>query len=774
MTTNSGWEYRDAAMLQLFYTEVETQVALLNDGLLALERDPHATGALAALMRAAHSIKGAARVVQIGAAEHVAHALEECFVAAQDGRVRFTSEHIEVLLRGIDTLARLAQDVAAGEEQGLLAHEAEITPLLGALATLLPPAAPAAQPTSGEPIHPLPAHDTLTPPARLPTQSPPGQEPPVLAQSPLPEPGSPGRVLRVTAESLHRLLGLAGESLVEARWLQPFTAALLQLKRSQVQLADSLEKLQDALHTLHLPATVAESMQAARRQAEACRQMLAERLTDLELYGRRAESLADRLYGAALASHMRPFADGVQGFPRMVRDLARQLGKQVKLDLVGQTTEVDRDILERLEAPLSHLLRNAIDHGLETPAERLAAGKPVEGTIRLEARHQAGMLSITVADDGRGVDVEHVRQTIVNKRLVTTEVAGELTTAEVLEFLFLPAFSTAATVTELSGRGVGLDVVRGMVQSVGGTVRAVSEPGKGLRLHLQLPLTLSVLRALLVDVAGEPYAFPLARLERALLVSRADLAGLQEDQSIMLDEQPVGLVSAHHVLGVPEPTPPPDALSVIVASDQFNRYGLVVDRFLGETDLVVQPLDARLGKIPDISAAALLDNGSPVLIVDVEDMVRSAHNLRSGRRLPQVSHPADQTAVAPRQRILVVDDSLTVRAVQRQILEQHGYEVDVAVDGMDGWNAVRTGRYDLVITDVDMPRLDGIELVRRIRREPRLQGLPVLVVSYKGRAGDHLRGLEAGAQAYFTKGNFHHATFLQAVADLLGASRRDI
>jgi len=772
MTDNGGWDYRDASMLHLFHIEVENQVALLNDGLLALERDPQATAALASLMRAAHSIKGAARVVQLGAAEKVAHMLEDCFVAAQEGKVRFAGEHIEVLLRGVDMLTRIAQDAAVGVEQWLSAPHAEIDPLVEALSALLTSASTVhmAPPTSAEAIHPQPVHDAPALPGGQTAQPPPTEEPPALAQSILQESGGKGRVLRVTAENLNQLIGLAGESLVEARWLQPFAGSLLQLKSSHVELSEILEKLREVWQGLDVPARAEGYVHAARRKVDECRQMLSDRLTELELFVRRSEHLADRLYRAAIASHMRPFEDGVQGLPRMVRDLARTLGKQVKLDIIGRSTEVDRDILERLEAPLSHLLRNAIDHGIETPAERLAAGKPAEGTIRLEAGHRAGMLSITVSDDGRGVDVEHVRHTIVSKHLATAEVAGELTEAELLEFLFLPAFSTAAAVTEISGRGVGLDVVHSMAQEVGGVVRAVSEPGQGVRFHLQLPLTLSVLRALLVDIAGEPYAFPLARIERALLVPKADIAVLQDDQYVMVDDHPVGLVSAHQVLEVQESHADAEALPVIVVSDRSNRYGLVVDRFLGETELVVQPLDPRLGKIPDISAAALLEDGSPVLIVDVEDMVRSTDNLLSGRRLRQVSRPARDTASKPRKRVLVVDDSMTVRAVQRKLLEQNGYEVEVAVDGMDGWNAVRVGHYDLVITDVDMPRLDGIELVRRIKHDPQLQCLPVMIVSYKGQDADRLRGLEAGANAYFTKSGFHDATFLQAVLNLIDAS----
>jgi two-component system sensor histidine kinase and response regulator WspE len=498
--------------------------------------------------------------------------------------------------------------------------------------------------------------------------------------------------------------------------------------------------------------------------------MLAERLSELELFARRSENLSDHLYREAIASRMRPFDDGVQGLPRMVRDIARTLEKQVQLEIIGHATEVDRDILERLEAPLSHLLRNAIDHGIESPEERLAVGKPAEGTIRLEAGQRGGMLSITVSDDGRGVDLQHLRHKIVSKHLTTAELAATLTEVELLEFLFLPAFSTRETVTEISGRGVGLDVVHDMVQEVGGTVRAVSEPGQGLQVYLQLPLTLSVLRTLLVEIAGEPYAFPLARLDRALMLPKDDIDVVADRQYFTLDGQHIGLVSAHQVLEVPEAMARADTLPVIVISDRFSCYGLVVDRFLGESDLVVQPLDPRLGKVPDISAAALLEDGSPILIIDVEDMVRSVDNLLAGRRLHKVGRAVSGTEGQRRKRILVVDDSITVREVERQLLANHGYEVEAAVDGMDGWNAVRVGHYDLVITDVDMPRMNGFELVSQIKNHPQLRALPVMIVSYKGGDADRHRGLEAGANYYFTKSSFHDETLLQAVVDLIGAA----
>jgi two-component system sensor histidine kinase and response regulator WspE len=775
------------SLLHLFSLEAETQTALLNDGLLTLERDPQHAESLEALMRAAHSLKGAARIVQLGAAERVAHVMEDCFVAAQEGRLVFTSEQIEVLLQGVDVLTRLAQaattDAAA---EALAAYQPEVDAQVAALRAIVTPGAlppppplrqaaptpPTASAVATRPVEPVPALDEPIPaqsslvlaqssPAPVQSRS---EITPVLSR----EVVDKDRMVRVTAENLNRLMGLAGESLVESRWTEPFANALRQLKRSQLELADVLERLREALTEVEVPERVAEHVTAARRKANECRHLLAERLTELELFARRSENLADRLYREAIASRMRPFDDGVQGFPRMVRDIARRLEKKVSLEIIGRATEVDRDILERLEAPLSHLLRNAIDHGIEPPEERRAVGKPEEGTIRLEAAHKGGMLSITVSDDGRGVELERLRQKIINTQLTTADIATALTEVELMEFLFLPGFSTKQSVTEISGRGVGLDVVHEMAREVGGTVRAVSEPGQGMHFYLQLPLTLSVLRTLVVEIAGEPYAFPLARIDRALMLPKDDIDLVAGRQYFTIDGQHIGLVSAHQVLELQESTRHGDTLPVIVISDRLNCYGLVVDRFVGESDLVVQPLDLRLGKIPDISTAALLEDGSPILIIDVEDMVHSVDNLLSGRRLRKVSQAASATRGPARKRILVVDDSITVREVERQLLANHGYEVEVAVDGMDGWNAVRAGHYDLVISDVDMPRMDGFELVSQIKNDARLRALPVMIVSYKGSEEDRNRGLEAGANYYLTKSSFHDETLLQAVVDLIG------
>jgi len=454
----------------------------------------------------------------------------------------------------------------------------------------------------------------------------------------------------------------------------------------------------------------------------------------------------------------------------MVREVARALGKTVKLDIVGESTPVDRDILERLKAPLDHLLRNAIDHGLETPTDRRQQGKSDEGLLQLQACHSAGMLLITVGDDGRGVDVERLREAVVQRKLTTLETTQKMSRAELLEFLFLPGFTLKTSVSEISGRGVGLDVVQTMVKEMGGRVRISSQSGRGTRFQLELPLTLSVVRTLLAEIGGEPYAFPLARIERAIKLPKERIESLEGRQHFALGEEQIGLVAAHQVLDLEESQRSDGQVSVIVLGDKTARYGLVIDRFLGEGELVARALDPRLGKVKNISSAALMPDGTPVLIVDADDLNRSIENLIAGQQLSRVGDTPDGEAVKKQKRVLVVDDSLTVRELERKLLGSKGYGVDVAVDGMDGWNAVRTRHYDLVVADVDMPRLDGIELLTLIRNDSRLKSLPVMIVSYKDREEDRNRGLEAGADYYLPKASFHDETLLRVVNDLIGGA----
>ena len=789
-------QMRDASLFELFTLEAEAQTQVLSAGLLALERNPTQADQLEACMRAAHSLKGAARIVGVDAGVSVSHVMEDCLVEAQEGRLHLKPEHIDALLMGTDMLMRIAtpgeSSVGQSDVDGYVAlmndlikpgaRPAATAPnlapsmedlllanaqsLVESVQSALGPAAFGApltgQPLPAELLLPVP----LAPAAVNETEDePPGPKSGGRLERRVAEGGE--RVLRVTAERLNNLLDLSSKSLVETQRLKPYLTAMQRVKRSQSGASRALDNL-EALLDANVDPDAQKALEEARRLLGEAQHLLIQQTSDLDEFGWQASQRAQLLYDTALACRMRPFADVLAGQARMVRDLGRSLGKQVRLEIEGEKTQVDRDVLEKLEAPLTHLLRNAVDHGIEAPEQRIAAGKPAEGLIQLRASHQAGLLVVELIDDGAGVDLERLRRSIIQRKLSPEETAAQLSEEELLSFLFLPGFSMRDKVTEVSGRGVGLDAVQHMVRQLRGGVELVQRAGQGSRFHVEVPLTLSVVRSLVVEVGGEAYAFPLAHIERMRDVQADEIVQLEGRQHFWHEERHVGLVAASQLLNRPAGQNNEDVLKVVVIRERDAVYGVAVERFIGERTLVVLPLDPRLGKVQDISAGALLDDGSAVLIIDVEDMLRSVEKLLNTGRLERIDRRNRQLDNQVRKRVLVVDDSLTVRELERKLLLSRGYEVAVAVDGMDGWNALRAEDFDLLITDIDMPRMDGIELVTLLRRDSRLQSLPVMVVSYKDREEDRRRGLDAGADYYLAKASFHDDALLDAVVELIG------
>ncbi|MNM26827.1 Gliding motility regulatory protein [compost metagenome] len=761
------------SMLDLFRMEADSQTQILTDGLLAMERHAGDAAAVEAMMRAAHSIKGAAAIVGLQVVVQLAHGMEDSFVAAQHGRLKLTPERVDVLLSGVDLIVQLSRLDDAGAEAWLAANAAQIDQTLNAIAGIadLPelPALPAA-PTPAAAPAPVAAAASLPPDAGE-VQAPlasglAGEE--TAAAAPAPRTGA-NAPAKAPAQNFDKLLSLASESRINAHQMHPFIGALQRFKRNQSSLFSAIEQLHEAIARSG-DAGLMEKSLLALQKTQPLKQFMLEHIADTETYERRLLAVSQGMVDEVLALRMRPFRDGIHAFPRMVRDLARSLGKEVQLEIDGEDTLVDRDILAKIESPLNHMLRNAIDHGMEGPYERIDAGKEALGTIRMEARHRAGMLSIEISDDGRGVDLEKIRQSVIERKMASPAMAAALSPGELLEFLFLPAFSLKEKANQLSGRGVGLDIVHETIRQQNGTVRLESEPGRGFRALITLPLTQSIVRALVIDIQGEAYAIPIVKVESVVRVPQSAIHTLENKQFFELKGENLGLVSAAQVLELGESASNADDLPVVVIGRGKQSYALVVDAIRGEQSLAVQAIDPIFGKMRDISAAALLDNGEPVLILDVPDLLLSIDKLlhEGGlHQLAQAGHAQQRRA----KRILVVDDSLTVREMERKLLLARGFDVDVAIDGIDGWNVVRSGEYDLVITDVDMPRMDGIELVSLIKKDLHLHKLPVMIVSYKDRPEDRARGLSAGADYYLTKGSFHDETLLDAVADLIGDAR---
>ena len=406
-------QMRDASLLELFSLEAEAQTQVLSAGLLALERNPTQADQLESCMRAAHSLKGAARIVGVDAGVNVAHVMEDCLVSAQEGRLYLSPEHIDALLQGTDLLMRIATPNNS-------VTPADIETYVGLMTQLLDPLAPAAPLIAGR--------QSEQPRVELPV---PVVEPPPAAPVDAPQKTkrtteNGERVLRVTAERLNSLLDLSSKSLVETQRLKPHLATMQRLKRMQNNGLRALENLNVHLKDHALSLEAQEALADARRLLAESQQLLNEKNAELDEFAWQASQRAQVLYDTALACRMRPFADVLTGQVRMVRDLGRDLGKQVRLEIEGEKTQVDRDVLEKLEAPLTHLLRNAVDHGIETPERRLLAGKPAEGVIRLRASHQAGLLVLELSDDGHGVDLEKVRRTVVERQLSPAQTAAQL------------------------------------------------------------------------------------------------------------------------------------------------------------------------------------------------------------------------------------------------------------------------------------------------------------------------------------------------------------
>lgn len=768
MSADSG--FGGFSLLELFKLEAETHCAALCDGLLVLEKSPADRTIVESLMRAAHSIKGAARIVGLDEIVALAHAMEDCFLAAKDGREVMGPARIDQLLKAVDVLGEVrALDEA--ESPGWAAAQSERIPALVEQLRAPPPESHAPQ----SPDFPGPTISETVPPPAPPV--PPASQPAEGQPAPSAQAAPIAGTVRVASGVLNRMLFLVGESSVEATRLQSLRSLLTGLKARERVLDSAVQQMREQLRIdAHAEAVSTgrgrradESFDMLAIAASGIQTALADQSARFDEAFRRIEELSGTLYTEVLRSRMRPFSEGVAGFPRMVRDIARQLGKSVELQIQGETVDVDRDTLQKLESPLTHMIRNSLDHGIETPGERSASGKSSIGSIILSARHQSGSLVIEVRDDGRGIDPEAVRHRIVERRMVDAATAGQLTQAELMEFLFLPGFSTKAAVTEVSGRGVGLDVVQSSVRELSGAVSLTSESGRGTRFTIRLPVTRSVIRAALVRIAGELYAVPLSRLDRIVLVPMGEIVPVQGRLQFTLESTSIGLVHATEILGGEPAQRDGDTLSALIIGSEGDRFGLIVDQICGEEDLVVRPLDERLGAVPHIAAAAIRSDGVPVFVVDVDDLLRSLKQSLQGGRLLGVASAQPVSTRKSKRRILVVDDSITVREAERQLLIRHGYDVDVAVDGREGFSTLRAGQYDLLVTDVDMPRMTGIQLIRALRREPKFAELPIIIVSYKDREEDRLLGLEAGASAYLTKSSFHDDSLIRMVEDLIGA-----
>lgn len=731
------------SLLAKFREVTADRLEKIGMALLALEKDSSAAGPAEDVARELHTMKGEARMLALPRVGEVAHAAEDVLKAAVEGRTSI-SVATDLLLRACDLINELIDDLDSAERPN-----SEVETLVEALVAAVGGSSDEAE--AGEKSEaasePAPAPSAAAEPApvaeKAPAPEPAADEPP---EKPVERPAESrekeaNRSIRVAVDALDNLGALAGDLLVEGA-----RAHLRNVELSQVlqrynrmgdrwlalaeeiglrfpELAAELEQLEADLHLLR-----DDTFRFSRRNSDGLNTMRG----SLDL-------LAEQVAKARLV----PLATVFAAFPRAVRDLARQQNKEAELNVINAEVGVDRGVLGEVRDALVHLMRNAVDHGLESPELRQSLGKPRVGRITIAVRADGDMLAVDVEDDGRGIDARKMRETAIARGLMSATQAAGLSDREALDLMFLPGFSTRETVSDVSGRGVGMDVVRRKVEALGGSVAVSSRVGLGTRISLRLPQSMALMRVLLVQLGNDVYGIPAADVEavgRVKPKDRVDVAGVL---AVHWRNRPVALVSLGSLLGL-NGGARGDAPPVVYVKHGEDRAAFVVDGFVGEREVAVKPCGGDFLKGAAYAAgAAALEDGRVAVLLHIPDVMVEVR--RAAR--PVTSQEPDK-----RLRILLVDDSPIARATEAALVRALGHTVDEAVDGEDGLTRLASGVYDLVLTDIQMPKMDGITFTRRIKSTPSLAHLPVVVLSSLASPEDKRRGSDAGADAYLVKG----------------------
>ena len=762
-------------LMATFKVELEEHIAALNKGLLELEKGPspeELENLLAELFRAAHSVKGAARAVDLKDIETISHRMEDVLGALKRGELSSSPELVDILLPAVDTLGTAMEAHLHGENLPADDRENLLSRLSEALKGELP----------GQEIEARVSSEAERPDAIEGNGEARGEKGPETERDEMPpkpktkyrtSDATSGDTIRVATEKLDTLMAGMGELLVARMRTEK---RLEELKTLQ----DLLGGWEKSWRQNLSPFRQLQRQSGTGQELNTLLDFLSTNETYMKDLGTRVNRLSNRFEGdyrhlSLLTDDMQdgvrrvrmvPVASLFELFPRMVRDLGRQRGKPVALEIEGADTEIDRQVLEAMKDPLTHLLRNAVDHGIEEPKKRQAAGKTQQGTIHLKAFQKGNSIVLEVSDDGGGIDVRAVQRGAVERQMFTSADAAGLSRSEIIDLIFHSGFSTVERVTELSGRGVGLDVVRKNLEQLHGLVEVESESAQGTTFTLTLPLTLATSHVLLLDVAAQTVAVPTTTVERILHIDPADVGSIEGRPAVSINGRALPLIDTGQVLELPQSDQslePEKKLPVILLGVAEKRLAFRVDGFQNTQEVVIKSLGRQLDRVRNVAGATILGSGQVVMILNVAGLMKSAQLAPALKVAPKV-----EVKKGVRRRVLVVDDSITTRTLEKNILENAGYQVQVAADGIEGWELIQSEPFEAAVLDVDMPRMNGFELTQKVKKDERLEGLPVILVTSLESPQDKIRGMEAGADAYITKGSFDQHELLGTIERLIG------
>jgi two-component system chemotaxis sensor kinase CheA len=752
-------------LLQIFLVEVSEHLATLNNSLLKVEMSVGQDKAnlLKEMNRVAHSLKGASRAVGFDNIESISHYMEEVFQNAINGSIDLTPHVADALYDGLD----LIQNVVDGKvlEQDILAS---VLLLLERIAF------------GAERSVPLRGNDPV-PPAE---ETPEIEIPTALMTSTIEAVGSsttlmraPEESLRVTVSKLDQVMADSSELLVaklqgesrqrrlqelrreHSKWQREWRSARTAYIRLARRAQETPDGLSAELATLfRFLENNEDYLSRSNRELANLSQLLAQDNMQLG-------ALADQLQENVSGLRMMPFESIVSGFQRMARDVARDVDKRLHLEIRGANLEIDKTVLDALKDPLMHLLRNAIDHGLEVPHERLLLGKNPAGYVLMDLTQRGSEIVIRVSDDGRGLDVDKIRQKAVEKGLLSTQEASSISDDDTRMLVFHSGLSTSAQVTNISGRGIGMDIVRTRVEGLRGRVAIQSIPNQGTTVIINVPVSLTRLRVITLRLGDEFYAIPSVMVERMDTITTSAIFTAEGNEMVTLNERPMPLISLAGILESPSSEARGEQIRVFSIQSPERAIAFEVDQLYNEIELVLKPLGRELINAPFVAGAALTGSGDVMIVLDANDLLRYA----SGGSLQPRQRPMlrAQQPEARQIRVLVVDDSITTRTLEKNILEAIGFEVHVAIDGMEAWQRIPDIEPDVVVSDVEMPKMNGLELTKLIKATPSLRDLPVILLTSLGKPEQREAGLQAGANAYLIKSQFDQRELLETIKSVL-------
>ncbi|HEY9666629.1 MAG TPA: Hpt domain-containing protein [Coleofasciculaceae cyanobacterium] len=732
----------DEALREIYKTTSEERLQKLEAGLLHLEKYPNDETTLEELLREAHSLKGDSRSADLETVETLTHAIEDILSGIQRHEIVLTQTVSDRMYHGLDAIALLVHEAVTGQKSNVDTPKVleQLTEIVAA------PSTPESLPVSGE-IHSATMGAIAT------------QDSPTIPLAA----SEPYRIdtIRVPTRELDALITQAEELTVTKIQIAHATTEIVELAR----LWDKWKAFYKKQRRRSSSFVTNPYQEQLDKAINALSLLTQENSTKLEF-------IAGELSSKIRTLRLLPLSTLFQLFPRTVRDLARQQAKEVELIIEGGETTADKRILEEIKDSLMHMIRNAIDHGIETPAEREKLGKPPVATIWLRGYQAANHIIIEIADDGRGLDIEKIKQTAIKRKLYRREELETMTSSQIYSLIFMPGFSTRTFITELSGRGIGLDVVHTTVERLNGTIQVESTPNQGCTLRLQLGTSLASLNTLLFNVQGIIHALPMEHVSATLLVSPNEISTVEHRETINWNGQTIPVANVTDLLQLSNSVAYSSVAKVeqqtsdlrpcILVQVGEEQAGFFCDRLLDTQEIVIKPQSQLLKRVRNVTGATILPTGEVCMILNPPDLFKSLQQQTSS------AHPRKAKQFTQRKPvILLVEDSIYVRTQEQRLLEKAGYEVVTAIDGLDGYQQLKTRNFDAVISDVEMPKLDGFSLIAKIRKHQEYKDLPIILVTTLNSDEDKRRGAEAGADAYVLKGKFNQGLLLETLERLV-------